>query len=69
MTKVKVLKKVVLSFCLKRLRFSHELMSSGTLLQSSGAETESALDTYVFRLKLTGFRLSVEDDRSNLEGK
>ena len=42
-------------------------MSSGSLLQSSGAETESALDTYVFRLKLTGFRLSVEDDRTNLE--
>ena len=41
-------------------------MSSGSLFQSSGAETESALD---LRLKLTGFTLSVEDDRSDLEGK
>ena len=41
-------------------------------LQSSGAETENALDPWVLRLKpanITGFRLSVEDDRSDLEGK
>ena len=44
-------------------------MLSGSLFQSSGAETENALDSKVLRLKLTGFRLSVEDDRSDLEGK
>ena len=44
-------------------------MSSGSLFQSSGAETENTLDPCVLRLKLTGFRLSVEDDRSDLEGK
>ena len=43
-------------------------MLSGRFFQSSGAETENALDPYVLRLKLTGFRLSVEDDRSDLEG-
>ena len=32
------------SKCLKRLRFSYERMSSGSLFQSSGAETENALD-------------------------
>ena len=40
MTKVKVLKKVGSKFMLKGLRFSHERMSSGSLFQSSGAETE-----------------------------
>ena len=40
-------------------------MSSGRLFQSSGAETENALDP----LRLTGFRLSVEEDRSDLVGK
>ena len=44
MTKVKVLKKVGFKFMLKRLRFSYERMSSGSLFQSSGAETENALD-------------------------
>ena len=38
MTKVKVLKEVGFKF--KRLRFSHECMSTGSLFQSSGAETE-----------------------------
>ena len=38
MTKVKVLKEVGFKF--KRLRFSHERMSTGSLFQSSGAETE-----------------------------
>ena len=52
---------------LKRLRFSHERISSGSLFQRSGAETENALDP--LRLKLTGFTPSVEDDRSYLEGK
>ena len=40
MTKVKVLKKVGFKFMLKkRLRFSQERMSLGSLFQSSGAET------------------------------
>ena len=51
------------------MRFSHELMSSGSLFQSSEPETKNALDPSVLRLKLTGFTLSVEDDRSDLEGK
>ena len=69
MTKVKVLKRGGggLSLCLKRLRFSHECISLGSLFQRSGAETENALDP--LRLKLTGFTPSVEDDRSYLEGK
>ena len=44
-------------------------MSSGSLFQISGAETENALDPWVLRLKLIGLRLSVEYDRSDLEGK
>ena len=45
MTKITVLKKVDFKFMLvKRLRFSHERMSSGCLFQSSGAETANALD-------------------------
>ena len=44
-------------------------MSSGSLFQSSGAETENVLDPEVLRLRLTGFRLNVEDDWSDLEGK
>ena len=46
MTKVKVLKKVGFKFMLKKtlVRFSHERMPSGSLFQSSGAETENALD-------------------------
>ena len=44
MTKIKVLKKVGFKLCLKRLRFSHERMLSGSLFQSSGTETENALD-------------------------
>ena len=44
-------------------------MSSGSLFQSSGVETENALDPYGLRLKLTGFRLCVEDVRSDLESK
>ena len=51
------------------MRFSHGRMSSGSLFQSSEAETKNALDPSVLRLKLTGFTLSVEDDRSDLEGK
>ena len=47
MIKVKVLKKVGFEFMFKRLRFSHERMSLGSLFQSSGAETENALDPYV----------------------
>ena len=69
MTKAKVLEKVGFKLMFKNLRFSHERMSSGSLFQSSGAETENALDPQVLRLKLTGFRLSVEDDRSDLDGK
>ena len=33
------------SKCLKRLRFSHERMSSGSLFQSSGAETANSLES------------------------
>ena len=65
MTKVKVLENVGFKF----MRFSHERKSSGSLFQSSEAETVNALDPSVLRLKLTGFTLSVEDDRSDLEGK
>lgn len=34
----------LISLYLKILRFSHELMSSGSLFQSSGTATENALD-------------------------
>ena len=44
MTKIIVLKKVGLKFCLKRLRFPHEHMSSGSLFQSLGVEIANALD-------------------------
>ena len=44
MTKAKVLEKVGFKLMFKNLRFSHERMSSGSLFQSSGAETENALD-------------------------
>ena len=45
-------------------------MSSGSLFQSSGAETENALDPHeVLRLKLKGFRLSVKDAPNELDGK
>ena len=64
MTKEKVLKNLGFKLMLKKTyRFFHERMLSGSLFQSLGAETENAL------LKLTEFRLSVEDDRSDLEGK
>ena len=42
-------------------------MSSGSLLHSSGAETAKALKPEDLRLKLTGVRRNVEDDRSVLE--
>ena len=44
MTKIKVLKKVGFKFMLKRLRFPHECMLTGSLFQSSGTETENTLD-------------------------
>ena len=70
MTKVKVLKNLGFKLMLKKTyRFFDECMLSGSLFQSLGAETENALDPEVLRLKLTEFRLSVEDDRSDLEGK
>ena len=42
MTKIIVFKKVGFKFMVKN--FSYERMSSGSLFQSSGAETENALD-------------------------
>ena len=42
-------------------------MSSGSLFHSSGAETAKVLEPYDLRLKLTGLRRNVQDDRSVVE--
>ena len=42
-------------------------MSSGSLFHSSGVETAKSLESQDLRLKLTGLRRNVEDDRSVLE--